>query len=81
MLARSDERRLANEAAMTVAHETEGSPRSPFPNAGDSLMPAPGTRPEYTPVKDHYKVFIRVSPTSSKGRTTPCPSRAWSETR
>ena len=73
MLARSDERRLANEAAMTVAHETEGSPRSPFPNAGDSLMPAPGTRPEYTPVKDHYKVFIRVSPTVIEGTNYTLP--------
>ena len=67
MLARSDERRLASEAAMTMAHETEGSPRAPFPNADDPLMPAPGTRPEYTPVKDHYKVFIRVSPTVIDG--------------
>ena len=73
MLARSDERRLANEAAMTTAHEAEGSPRSPFPNAGDSLMPAPGTRPEYTPVKDHYKVFIRVSPTVIDGTDYTLP--------
>ena len=73
MLARSDERRLANEAAMTMAHETEGSPRSPFPNAGDTVMPAPGTRPEYTPVKDHYKVFIRVSPTVIDGTDYTLP--------
>jgi DMSO/TMAO reductase YedYZ molybdopterin-dependent catalytic subunit len=26
-------------------------------------VPAPGTRPEYTPVKDHYQVFIEVEPT------------------
>ena len=73
MLARSDERRLANEAAMTMAHETEGSPRSPFPNADDPTMPAPGTRPEYTPVKDHYKVFIRVSPTVIDGTDYTLP--------
>ena len=73
MLARSDERRLANEAAMTMAHETEGSPRSPFPNADDTVMPAPGTRPEYTPVKDHYKVFIRVSPTVIDGTDYTLP--------
>ena len=73
MLARSDERRLANEAAMTVAHKTEGSSRSPFPNADDPLMPAPGTRPEYTPVKDHYKVFIRVSPTVIDGTDYTLP--------
>ncbi len=73
MLARSDERRLADEAAMTMAHETEGSPRAPFPNADDPLMPAPGTRPEYTPVKDHYKVFIRVSPTVIDGSSYTLP--------
>ncbi len=67
VLARSEERRLADEAAMTAAHQAEGSSRSPFPNADDPLMPAPGTRPEYTPVKDHYKVFIRVSPTVIDG--------------
>ncbi len=27
------------------------------------MSPAPGTRPEYTPVKDHYKVFLRTEPT------------------
>ncbi len=67
LLARSEQRRRDNEADTTMAHETQGSPRSPFPNAGDSTMPAPGTRPEYTPIKDHYKVFIRVSPTVIDG--------------
>ena len=73
VLARSEERRRANEAAMTMAHQTEGSPRSPFPNADDPLMPVPGTRPEYTPVKDHYKVFIRVSPTVIDGTNYTLP--------
>ena len=73
VLARSEERRRADEAAMTMAHETEGSPRAPFPNADDPLMPAPGTRPEYTPVKDHYKVFIRVSPTVIDGPSYTLP--------
>jgi DMSO/TMAO reductase YedYZ molybdopterin-dependent catalytic subunit len=30
-------------------------------------MPAPGTRPEYTPLKDHYRVFIRTEPTVVEG--------------
>ena len=34
-----------------------------FPNANDPLIPAPGTRPEYTPVAEHYEVFIQTEPT------------------
>ena len=48
--------------ASSLAHRTETGKGSPFPNAGDPVMPAPGTRPEYTPLKDHYKVFIRTEP-------------------
>ena len=36
-------------------------------------MPAPGTRPEYTPLKDHYQVFIRVEPTIIDGATWSLP--------
>ena len=67
LLAQSERRRLDQELEKSMAHLTEGSSRSPFPNANDPLMPAPGTRPEYTPVKDHYKVFIRVEPTVIDG--------------
>ena len=38
-------------------------PRRPLPNDGDPVAPAPGTRPEYTPVEDHYQVFLRTEPT------------------
>ena len=34
-----------------------------LPNADDPVKPAPGTRLEYTPVEDHYKVFIQLQPT------------------
>ncbi len=47
----------------TMAHQSEGSGRSPFPNSDDPVVPAPGTRPEYTPLKDHYKVFLKTEPT------------------
>ena len=72
-LARGARRELEEELEKSMAHETEGSPRSPFPNANDPVMPAPGTRPEYTPVKDHYKVFIRVEPTVIDGATYTLP--------
>jgi DMSO/TMAO reductase YedYZ molybdopterin-dependent catalytic subunit len=56
-----------DELASSLAHRTETGKGSPFPNAGDPVMPAPGTRPEYTPLKDHYKVFIRTEPEEVDG--------------
>lgn len=53
--------------ASSDAHRTETGKGTPFPNAGDPVMPAPGTRPEYTPLKDHYKVFIRTEPEEVDG--------------
>ena len=34
----------------------------PLPNAGAALQPAPGTRPELTPVSRHYRIDINTSP-------------------
>ncbi len=56
------ERRQLNEALASM-DESNLSARGPFPNADDPLAPAPGTRPEYTSVEDHYKVFLRTEPT------------------
>lgn len=63
VLAASERRRLAEALDESTAHQPVGSGRSPFPNANDPVMPVPGTRPEYTPVKDHYKVFLKAEPT------------------
>ena len=52
--------------AETVADSMPPSqmpPRRPLPNDGDPVTPAPGTRPEFTPVEDHYQVFLRTEPT------------------
>ena len=57
----------------SMAHMAETSTGSPFPNSSDPLMPAPGTRPEYTPLKDHYKVSIRTAPTVIDGDTWRLP--------
>ena len=73
LLARSDRRRLEEELAASMAHKSDGSPRSPFPNTFDPVVPVPVTRPEYTPVKDHYKVFIRVEPTIIDGSNYQLP--------
>ncbi len=34
----------------------------PFPNAGSAVKPVAGTRPEYTPVPDFYRVDIDLTP-------------------
>jgi len=50
------------DAGASGAHRAETGTGQPFPNADDPVMPAPGTRPEYTPLKDHYSVFIKTEP-------------------
>ena len=44
-----------------------------FPNDGDPLVPVPGTRSEYTAVDDHYRVFIRSTPTVIDGASWTLP--------
>jgi DMSO/TMAO reductase YedYZ molybdopterin-dependent catalytic subunit len=44
-----------------------------LPNSDDPVVPAPGTRPEYTPVEDHYKVFIKLDPPEIDGATWRLP--------
>ena len=73
LLAQAARRELEEERAASMAHQSQGSARSPFPNAGDPVMLVPGTRPEYTPLKDHYKVFIRLEPTVIDGKTWSLP--------
>lgn len=63
LLSAAERRKLLAASEDTEAHLSEGPSGDPFPNANDPVMPAPGTRPEYTPVKDHYQVFIEVEPT------------------
>ena len=62
LLARA-ERQRAEAENDSLAHEVDETADAIFPNANDPVVPAPGTRPEYTPIKDHYKVFIRTEPT------------------
>jgi DMSO/TMAO reductase YedYZ molybdopterin-dependent catalytic subunit len=67
-------RRLLGAPDETAAHDTsETGEGQAFPNANDPVMPAPGTRPEYTPLKDHYLVFIRTEPTVIDGATWTLP--------
>jgi DMSO/TMAO reductase YedYZ molybdopterin-dependent catalytic subunit len=40
------------------------SAHNPLPNAGAAVQPVPGTRPEFTPLKDHYRIDIDTRPPS-----------------
>jgi DMSO/TMAO reductase YedYZ molybdopterin-dependent catalytic subunit len=67
LLDQAQQRRLQTALSETEAHNAEGASGKIFPNADDPVSPAPGTRPEYTPLKDFYKVFIRTEPTVIDG--------------
>ena len=40
-----------------------------LPNEDDPVTPAPGTRPEYTPLDDHYRIDINIRPLELDGET------------
>jgi DMSO/TMAO reductase YedYZ molybdopterin-dependent catalytic subunit len=73
VLATSERRRQEQALEDTMAHQAEGGSPAPFPNANDPVVPVPGTRPEYTPIKDHYKVFIQTEPTVIDGASWILP--------
>jgi DMSO/TMAO reductase YedYZ molybdopterin-dependent catalytic subunit len=66
-------RRLRGVGDDGMAHQTEGPGGEPFPNMSDLVSPVPGTRPEYTPIKDHYQVFLELEPTEIDGATWKLP--------
>jgi DMSO/TMAO reductase YedYZ molybdopterin-dependent catalytic subunit len=73
VIASAERRRQAEALADTMAHQAEGSTGMIFPNANDPVVPVPGTRPEYTPIKDHYKVFLETEPTVIDGASWILP--------
>ena len=73
VLARAEARRREAELLDQMTHEAEPGSDSPFPNANDPVVPVPGTRPEYTPVKDHYQVFLQTEPTYIDGESWVLP--------
>lgn len=72
-IARTEQQRRLAELADSMAHQSESPKGKQLPNQDDPVSPAPGTRPEYTPLKDHYKVFIEVEPTQVDGSTWMLP--------
>ena len=73
LLSSAERRRRELALADSMAHQSEIPTDSPFPNADDPVVPAPGTRPEYTPLKDHYKVFIDLEATEIDGDSWHLP--------
>jgi DMSO/TMAO reductase YedYZ molybdopterin-dependent catalytic subunit len=66
--------RSEEDAMDEMAHTDTGPPETmAFPNADATVQPVPGTRPEYTPLKDHYQVFIRLQPTEIDGDSWKLP--------
>ena len=59
---RRQEAQLAAALAAGGGSATTTGGGTPFPNANDPLIPAPGTRLEYTPLADHYQVFLSTEP-------------------
>ena len=53
--------------------ESAASGMIELPNEDDPVKPALGTRPEYTAVRDHYKIFIRSQPSVIDGDTYTLP--------
>lgn len=57
-----------DQAAVPEGVPTTGDGQ-PLPNADATLEPAPGTRPEYTPLDDHYRIDISARPPVIDGAT------------
>jgi DMSO/TMAO reductase YedYZ molybdopterin-dependent catalytic subunit len=55
--------------AREVASGKRWSADHPLPNAGADVTPAAGTRPEYTPLEDHYRIDITTIPPVIDGAT------------
>ena len=69
-----DERdRLEAELEAMKTNMPKAGPIVDLPNENDPVKPALGTRPEYTAVRDHYKIFIRSEPTVIDGATWTLP--------
>ncbi len=54
----------AERARLSAGGASIASGNIVFPNANDPLVPVPGTRLEYTPISEHYQVFLQTEPTT-----------------
>ena len=65
--------RITEPEAVALAASTPDPDATPLPNADDALIPAPGTRPEITPIDQHYRIDINTLPpaVAEEGYTLP----------
>jgi DMSO/TMAO reductase YedYZ molybdopterin-dependent catalytic subunit len=61
---------LRTSSPKTVVHATS---EVELPDRPGAVVPAPGTRLEYTPVADHYRIDINLRPMSIDGETWRLP--------
>jgi DMSO/TMAO reductase YedYZ molybdopterin-dependent catalytic subunit len=73
ILERSEQSRRQAELDDSMAHKVDSREGKQLPNIDDPITPAPGTRLEYTPLKNHYKVFIEVEPPEIDGSNWHLP--------
>ena len=58
---------VGNKRAREIAESERLLSETPLPNAGASVKPAPGTRPELTPLENHYRIDINtIAPSISE---------------
>jgi DMSO/TMAO reductase YedYZ molybdopterin-dependent catalytic subunit len=61
---------LRTSSSKGVVHATS---EVEFPDRTGAIEPAPGTRPEYTPVADHYRIDINLLPLKIDGQSWRMP--------
>jgi DMSO/TMAO reductase YedYZ molybdopterin-dependent catalytic subunit len=61
---------LRTSSSKAVVHAT---PEVELPDRPGAIEPAPGTRPEYTPVANHYRIDINLRPMRVDGETWRLP--------
>ena len=69
----NERKRLEAELEEMKAYQSAPTSGIELPNEDAAVKPVLGTRPEYTAVRDHYKVFIRSEPTVIDGETWTLP--------
>jgi DMSO/TMAO reductase YedYZ molybdopterin-dependent catalytic subunit len=62
------EARRREAVRMAGAESMRWSTTHPLPNANAAVKPAPGTRPEFTPLERHYRIDINTIPPAVDGR-------------
>ena len=63
------ETRRKESAMMAASEPIRWSATHPLPNAAAAVKPAPGTRPEFTSLENHYRIDINAIPPKVDGAT------------